>query len=121
MIQKLCHILSLIFGSCAGLLLSFHSAPISSVSQMVDSRPGASLRFRSNCIALTHCCQLHTRLVGPLSPPVGFYIGTPSFKKPVLACSHHVEKHWTDYRTLFLSMQIYKKARLCFWMPHIYL
>lgn len=67
----------------------FSLLPSAQCLQMADSLPGASLRFSANCIALTHCCQLHTPLVGPLSPPVGFYIGTPLFKKPFLARSHY--------------------------------
>lgn len=67
----------------------FSQLPSAQCLQTADSLPGASLRFSTNCIALTHCCQLHTRLVGPLSPPAGFCIGTPLFKKLLLACSHH--------------------------------
>lgn len=57
----------------AGLLdkgwvcLSAHHLP------QAVSRPGASLRFTANCRALTHRCQLHTQLVGPLSPPAVFF------------------------------------------------
>lgn len=58
-------------------------------AQIADSLPGGSLRCSANCVALTHCYQLHTWLVGQLAHPVGFCIFTPVPRKPFLACSPH--------------------------------
>lgn len=58
-------------------------------AQIADSLPGGSLRCSANCVALTHCYQLHTWLVGQLAHPVGFCIFTPVLRKPFLACSPH--------------------------------
>lgn len=68
---------------------SLQSPCLLPLAQIADSLPGGSLRCSANCVALTHCYQLHTWLVGQLAHPVGFCIFTPVPRKPFLACSPH--------------------------------